>query len=382
MNGEDKLDKVDSAQRDQTDKSLRVERDKADASVAKSRDAVEERADEVVRVARELADEVVQDARDAADHTQPAVSPATEALVDRRRAQADELLENERSEEDSALHATRAERSRYLVDFLAAERQATDDDLIRERDCADRLVSTRDEFLATVSHDIRSLLNGLGLNAELVLKQAPAGPDGDWMRRHAATTQRTVARMNRLVNDLLDVASIEAGKLSVFPEQVDLSKLLRDTLDAFEPIALAKGVTLDIEAAPVPPHAHLDGARILQVLANLVSNAIKFTPRGGRVSVRVRADKGSIEFAVTDTGMGVPETELSRIFERFRQVSKDRRGLGLGLHISKSIVEVHGGTMWAESKVGSGSTFYFSLGVSAAEAPRVPRCPDLGQGHE
>jgi len=119
--------------------------------------------------------------------------------------------------------------------------------------------------------------------------------------------------------------------------------------------------------------AQLDGGRILQVLANLVSNAIKFTPAGGRVSIRVVADRNDIQFSVSDTGIGIPDQALSAVFERFRQLSKDRRGLGLGLHISKCIVEAHGGRMWAESVVGVGSTFHFVLPASpAAQGSRTP----------
>jgi signal transduction histidine kinase len=105
----------------------------------------------------------------------------------------------------------------------------------------------------------------------------------------------------------------------------------------------------------------MDGGRVLQVLANLVSNAIKFTPAAGRVSIRVRAEQNEILFSVSDTGIGIPSAELRRVFERFRQISKDRRGLGLGLHISKSIIEAHGGRVWVESEVGTGSAFHFAL---------------------
>jgi signal transduction histidine kinase len=367
MEDEDVVDRAEPAPRDQTDDSLRVERERADAGVAEKRATVEEEADEVVRTARRLADVVVQAARKEADLEHPP-SAIEGAHAHRERARADALLEDKRSDEDAALEGQRAERSRYLADFLAVEREATDADLIRERDHSDSLVSTRDEFLATVSHDMRNMLSGLGLNAGLLLKHSPEGPDGDKIRRHAAASQRLVARMNRLVNDLLDVVSIDAGKLSLLPESVGLGKILRETLEAFEPLALAKGITLEGVAATAPLEAQLDGGRVLQVLANLVSNAIKFTSAGGRISIRVVAEKNDIQFSVSDTGIGIPEEALSAVFERFRQLSKDRRGLGLGLHISKRIVEAHGGQMWAESKVGLGSTFHFRL-------PAVPAAP-------
>jgi signal transduction histidine kinase len=370
---EDAIDPADQASRDQTDESLRVERERADAVVAEKRTAAEAEADEVVRTARQLADHVVQVARGEADlaHLPSAADGAT---VGRARAQADERLEDRRSAEDAALHEQRSERSRYLAEFLAVEREATDADLIREREHSDSLVSTRDEFLATVSHDMRNLLSGLAMNAASMLKHAPVGPEGDRTRRHAAASQRLVARMNRLVSDLLDVASIDAGKLSLVREDVEIGKILRETLEAFEVVALAKGVTLDGVDGAMPLEMRLDSGRVLQVLANLVSNAIKFTSAGGRVSITVRAEKGEVQFAVSDTGIGIPEQALAAVFERFRQISADRRGLGLGLYISKGIVEAHGGRMWAESKLGSGSVFHFALPASPA-SPVAKRAP-------
>jgi signal transduction histidine kinase len=346
--------------RDQTDESLRVEREKSDATAAEKHDALEAEADEVVRLARERADQVVQTARDEADREHPG-STAAEEADQRERSRADLVLKHERSTADAVVESDRVERRRYLADFLAVERDATDKDLRGERANADTAVATRDDFLATVSHDLRSLLGGLALNAHLLVKHAPEGEAGDKMRKHAGTSQRLVARMNRLVNDLLDVASIEAGKLALVPAQVEVEHILRDTLEAFEPIAAAKRISLDAGAESAPLHARIDADRILQVLANLVSNAIKFTAPEGRVRIVVRGEKSEIHFTVSDTGTGIPQEELQGVFERFHQVSKDRRGLGLGLYISKCIVEVHGGRMWAESKLGAGSTFHVVL---------------------
>jgi len=364
------VDSTGHPKRDQTNESLRVERDKADARVAEKRDAVEEEADEVVRIARRRADQVVQTARNDADRERGPQATATEASSELERTRADGVLKQERSSADAVLRHERAERKRYLADFLAVEREATDKGLIGERAHADTVIAARDEFLATVSHDLRSLLGGLSLNTELLLDLAPGGDDGDTIRKLAAMSQRMVSRMNRLINDLLDVTSIEAGMLALLPEQVEISELLRDTLEAFDPIAAAKRVTLGADAAGLPIHARLDGGRILQVLANLVSNAIKFTPAEGQVLIRIRVEKSELQFSVSDTGIGIPEDALQEVFDRFRQVSQDRRGLGLGLHISKFIVEAHGGRLWAESKLASGSTFHFVL----------PRGSDLRAG--
>lgn len=361
MSDED-LDGDGHQQREQTDESLRVERHRADTTGAAKRAAAEDDADQVVRTARRLADGLMKTAREDADRERRPPATASEASARQGdRTRADLLLEDQRSGADAVLRSERVERVRYLADFLAVEREATDQDLIRERDHADSVVAQRDEFLATVSHDLRSLLGGLSMNAALMGNRAPLGPEGDELRRHAARSQRLVARMNRLISDLLDIVSIEAGQLALLPEPVQVGKILGDTLEAFESIAAAKHITLALDAPALPLEVSVDEGRILQVLANLVSNAIKFTPAEGRVSIAVEVAGGEIRFAVSDNGIGIASEALPEVFDRFRQVSADRRGLGLGLHISKCIVEAHGGRMWAESAVAVGSTFHFAL---------------------
>jgi signal transduction histidine kinase len=349
--------------RKQTDESLRAERKLTDSRLVVKAESVDETADEVVKLARERADELVQTTRNEADREGGAAGP-----VEQERAREDAILEQERADADAVVEFERAERKRYMADFLTAEREATDTDLIGERTHADTAVADRDERLATVSHDLRSLLAGLSLSGVLLVDAAPAGPEGELMRKHGLMSQRLVARMNRLVNDLLDVASIEAGRLTIFPEQVDVAELLRDTLAAFEPIAAKQRITLDAEVVAPGVRARLDGGRILQVLANLVSNAMKFTPAGGRVSLAARVERDELELSVRDTGIGIPAASLQSVFERFRQVNVDPRGLGLGLHIAKRIVEAHGGTIWVESQLAAGSTFHFRLPVGQINA--------------
>jgi len=272
-----------------------------------------------------------------------------EALVE-ERLRTDESLRFERTKSGSG----------QLAAFLAAERNATDERLIGERASADTVTAAHEGFLADVSHDLRSLLGGLAVSAALLIADAPAGKEGDKIRAHAGGSQRAVARMTRLISDLLDTASIEARRLAISPQPVDVGKLLGDTVAAFMSMAEEKHIALDA-ALPEPPLiATLDDLRILQVLANVVGNAIKFTPEGGRVSIQTRTTAHRIQFLVTDTGAGIPQDMLAAIFERFRQVSRDRRGLGLGLHISQGIVEAHGGRIWAESGI-TGSTFYVEL---------------------
>jgi signal transduction histidine kinase len=204
-------------------------------------------------------------------------------------------------------------------------------------------------------------MGGLSITAGLLETASPAGETGAALRKLAAATSRYVVRMSRLLNDLQDIATIEAGGLQVVRGPVLVARLLEETRLAFEPVAAAKQVGLHAAPTSAGLQARLDDERTLQVLANLVSNAIKFTGAQGQVHLAVAPSAEGIHFTVRDSGAGIPPDQLEKIFDRYRQVSKDRRGLGLGLHISRQIVEAHGGRMWAESELGVGSALHFVL---------------------
>ena len=172
--------------------------------------------------------------------------------------------------------------------------------------------------------------------------------------------------MKRLIGDLIDVASIEAGRLMVAREVGDPVAAVTEAVEAFQAQASASGVSLRAEVVEPLPRVLLDSARIFQVLINLLSNAIKFTPGGGSIVVHVECVGPDLCFAVRDTGAGIPADRLEAVFERFVQVRDDRRGMGLGLYISKCIVEGHGGRIWAESTLGHGSSFLFTLPLRGA----------------
>ncbi len=168
--------------------------------------------------------------------------------------------------------------------------------------------------------------------------------------------------MNRLIGDLIDVASIDAGKLAITSARGDVAALIAEAVDTFQAAASAKGISLQAEIAEDPLLAEFDHDRMLQVLANVISNAIKFTSQGGSIRVRGERAGDELRFCVSDTGSGIPGNMLEAIFERFWQVGKDdRRGVGLGLYISRCIVEAHGGKIWAESTLGEGSRLCFTL---------------------
>lgn len=355
-------------ERELTDESLAGERGKTDDELAKRTGKLEENADEVVLGARRRADDVLARARARADEklTTEGVKADASATVEAERRREDVALGHERTAADEELASERDERRRAMAALLALERAQTDSHLLGERDRADEEVGSRDDFLAIVSHDIRNILGGLAMSAASLLSNKEEGAPS--ITREAERIQRYTARMNRLVGDLLDLASIEAGRLAVVPSRNDATELLRETQDVFDPIAGTKGISIRTEVKAGTLLARYDHERILQVLANLVGNAIKFTPRGGRVDLLVEPVATEIRFAVSDTGCGIAADQLGVIFERFWQTTRQGSGLGLGLYISRCIVEAHGGRIWAESQPGKGSTFSFTLPAASPVA--------------
>ncbi|WNG40698.1 hypothetical protein F0U61_48675 [Archangium violaceum] len=357
-------DKKPRPEQDRTDQSLRQEREKTDDEFSKRQDSIEEDSDAVMRRARADADASLRVAREKMDDKlMRSEAPHQERQsVARERVQEDTSLREERATTDEKLREERAARKRALANLLRLERETTDQHLLTERARSDEALAARDDFLAMVSHDLRTLLGGIAMRAAMLVRNAPEDEAGQRTRRDAGSIQHFTARMNRLIGDLLDVASIEAGKLTVEPRPEDAIRLVRETMEVFQPTASAKGISLDSDVARDSLLARFDHERILQVLANLLSNAIKFTPEGGRISIRVEPVEDEVRFSVMNTGPGIAEENLGRIFERFWQVRpSDRRGMGLGLYISKCIVEAHGGRIWAESKMDVGSTFFFTL---------------------
>jgi signal transduction histidine kinase len=345
-----------SPERESTDESLRVEREKADAALGEEHTLVDEAADAVLEKARRRADAVLAEARRRSDRRAPAPGAAP-GDVEEARAQEDKSLRRERADADQDLRTERAEREAGM----RVERDETDKDLSKERARSDHVVGTRDEFLGLVSHDLRNMLGSMMGFAGLIAQKESVDARTQQDIAFALRIQRSGARMNRLIGDLLDVASIEAGRLAVAREVGDPIPAVMEAVDAFQERASACGIALTAEIVQPVPHVPLDAARIVQVLINLLSNAIKFTPRGGTVVVHVECVGADLAFAVRDTGAGIPTDRLESVFERFVQVRDDRRGMGLGLYISKCIVEGHGGKISADSVPDHGSTFLFTL---------------------
>lgn len=352
-------ERTPNPEREQTDESLRAERDKVDTALSEDLTAIDETADAVIDKARARADDLLAKARANTDRQAGRVNARSSEIVAKTRSLEDQAVREERADADESLRTERAEH----VALLSAERSETDKDLSSERARSDDAIATRDAFLEVVSHDLRNMLSGMVGFATLISRDVAQEDHVERIRTHAQRIQRSGVRMSRLIGDLVDVASIEAGVLRVTRELGDPTHVVAEAVAAFQAQASAKGISLSAEIAPQPAVVAFDPARILQVLTNLLSNAIKFTAANGKVVVRADRIGDDVVIAVSDTGSGIPSDQLETIFGRFVQVTNDQRGVGLGLYISRSIMQGHGGRIWATSMVGEGSTFFFSLPI-------------------
>jgi signal transduction histidine kinase/CheY-like chemotaxis protein len=223
---------------------------------------------------------------------------------------------------------------------------------------AQEATRARDEMLAVVAHDLRNPLSTISLGSEMLREEA-----GTPSQEHVADmVHRAADRMRRLIDDLLEVSRIERGRLHLEVRDESLNPIIREAVAMLHPVAEAAGVRLHADLPPQAIHGRIDGARILQVLSNLLGNAIKFTDPGGEVRVSCRGGPDGIRVEVADTGQGIPPEQIPHIFSRYWQASdSDSRGVGLGLSIVRGVVRGHGGEIWVESEVGRGSVFTFTV---------------------
>ena len=230
---------------------------------------------------------------------------------------------------------------------------------------SERIIDAREEILRIVAHDLRNPLNTISMATELLMETDKADTTRATQLR---IVKRSGERMNRLIQDLLSVTTIEAGRLSIAPRKVLVNDLLHEACELLESIAREKSISLTVSAAADLPPVRADSARILQVFSNLVGNAVKFTPTGGAITLSAVRDDGKVSLSVADNGPGIPAAQIPRLFGKFWQAKRgDGRGVGLGLAIARGIVEAHGGTITVDSELGQGSVFTFALPIWTGE---------------
>ncbi|HZV94196.1 MAG TPA: ATP-binding protein, partial [Caldimonas sp.] len=264
---------------------------------------------------------------------------------ERKRSEAAEVLRDEREE------------------ILEAERSA--------RMAAQRAVRIKDEFLATLSHELRTPLSAILGWTQVLLRSAEIG-SGEKTRHAIEVIDRNARAQVQLIDDLLDLSRLMTGKIRLDLRQVAVADLVQSAVDSVWPAAEAKGIALEAELDAGPATLSADSGRLQQVMSNLLGNAVKFTPRGGRVRVALQTLGSRVELSVSDTGIGIPADFLPRVFDRFSQrdssTTRAFGGLGLGLAISRQLVELHGGTITVASPgEGQGATFVVELPLSTPQ---------------
>jgi signal transduction histidine kinase len=262
------------------------------------------------------------------------------------------------------------EKGRYDSNdvFLAEElarRAAVAIDNARLHDLVHAGIQARDDMIGIVSHDLRNPVNAVKMLTGVMLNRERDEPLPADMADYASVIRQAAEQMDGLIGDLLDVTRVEAGRLAVDIKRENTEELLSDALRTLAPVTSEKSITLRLNAPDDLPDVMADRERIGQAISNLVGNAVKFSPSGGEIIVRVAILDHEVLFSVSDKGKGMNPEQLSHAFDRFWQSSRtDRQGAGLGLAITKGIVEAHGGRIWAESSPDAGSTFYFTLPTS------------------
>ncbi len=381
-------------ERQKTDDSLIAEREKTNESLTNLRSSAERQTDKDVKGERRQADQTASDLREVADsdsnkkrvdsrHGVKAEIKISSEQLSKERDRSDKAVELERSQVDLAIKNERKTKSELAGQLLEQERKLTDKNLSGERIITDSKVqqtigllsdevsahsktkvslTTRDEFLAIVSHDLRNPIGAASMCAEMLLEDPAFQTFGSEARKSVELIKRNIDTSLRLISDLLDMERIEGGKLQLKFEKHNLDQILREAVESFAHAAAAKSVVLKATPSPNSRTVVCDKDRILQVLSNLIGNALKFTPAGGSVTLKPEFNESEAQISICDSGPGVPEEKRIQIFERYAQLGVNNRvGLGLGLYISKMLVEAHKGRLWVTSMAGGGSTFSFTI---------------------
>jgi signal transduction histidine kinase len=384
-------------ERARTDASLVAERASALGGVAPESQA-RRRFSDLIEHDRLRVDEQLSRLRDGADRQlasqRLAAPPPGAALAHERdaadealrfeRETADAILEQERRRSDDALHTrdvcdvesavAREYQREYQKDTdekLSSERLGMDDTVsgFGEAKRAVQIEEARHhQVVASVMHELNNPLAVIAINAQLLA----GGATDTASREIAEDVMRSAARMKRLLADLLDDARIDAGSFRLAPKRYDVGALLSEIRASYTPVFASRQLSFSVDSLPRTPPllVAFDHDRIVQVLSNLLSNAMKFTPAQGTVNLHVRCHADCVEFVVRDSGRGITKEALPLVFKRFWQAGTESRiGLGLGLYICKTIIAAHGGEIGVESVAGSGASFRFTLPAFTEGSP-------------
>lgn len=232
------------------------------------------------------------------------------------------------------------------------------------------LDNMKTDFVNSVSHELRSPLSAIKGYVDFLLKEV-AGPVNEKQKEFLNIVKNNTTRLTNFINNVLDVAKMESSKMELNREQIKIKDVIGEVITLFKPSASDKKITLEFTADEALPQISADGEKIMQVITNLISNAMKFTPEGGNVTVKseLGRQKPEVVVSVSDSGMGMTKDDCAKLFNKFVQVSsakkniKGPKGTGLGLSIAKGIIELHNGKIWVESEINMGTTFYFTLPV-------------------
>jgi signal transduction histidine kinase len=262
-----------------------------------------------------------------------------------------------------------SEETNHTLEVAARELEP----ILRYNMQAEAVEKLKADFTAMIIHDLRSPLMAIMSGAE-ILEDGLAGPITEEQKKWAGRIRASSHSLRNLVNDFLDLSKIEAGRIELAKEDVDLKQLIQDSVDNYLVLAQEKKISLKCNPDSALPSVAADPRRLDQVFANLLTNALKFTAEGGEIEVGAIHEKGvGAKVWVKDNGVGIPAQEIGELFQKYRQTASGKtstgKGTGLGLVICKMIVEAHGGKIWVESEEGKGTTFFFLLPMNLPEIP-------------
>ncbi len=254
----------------------------------------------------------------------------------------------------------------YALKTLFGELRRRNEEITRKNAELEAANRHKSEFLANMSHELRTPLNSI-IGFSEVLKDKMFGDLNPKQAEYVQDIHTAGRHLHSLIDDILDLSKIEAGRMELQLSQFDLHSLISDAVTVVHERAKSKDIVLDVAVPESLGEIKADERKLKQILLNLLSNALKFTPKGGKITITAVAHNPRVEISVADTGIGIAPADQEIIFEEFRQAphgdSREREGTGLGLALARKFVEMHGGRIWVESEVGKGSTFTFNLPV-------------------